>query len=47
MEMIKGYTWGFYSGSGVFNTPGAERSMERLASDGLNWICIPENCFQD
>ena len=47
MELIKGYTWGFYSGSGVFNTEKAERSMERLASNGLNWICIPVNCFQE
>lgn len=43
----KGYTWGFYSGSGAYSTPQAERSMERLASDGLNWICIPVNCFQE
>ena len=43
----KGYTWGFYSGEGGFITEEAERSMERLASNGLNWICIPVNCFQE
>ena len=43
----KGYTWGFFSGSGVFVTEQAERSMERLASNGLDWICIPVNCFQE
>ena len=43
----KGYTWGFFSGSGVFDTPPAEHSMERLASNGLDWICIPVNCFQE
>ncbi len=47
MDMIKGYTWGFYSGSGKFNTPEAEHSMEYLAKLGLNWICIPVNCFQE
>ena len=47
MEMIKGYTWGFYSGSGKFATAEAQRSMEYLASLGLNWICIPVNCFQE
>ncbi|MGN0622314.1 MAG: glycoside hydrolase family 113 [Oscillospiraceae bacterium] len=43
----KGYTWGFFSGSGTFMTAEAERSMERLASNGLDWICIPVNCFQE
>lgn len=47
MELIKGYTWGFYSGSGKFMTEAAVQSMERLASNGLNWICIPVNCFQE
>ncbi|MBR1752788.1 MAG: hypothetical protein IJ740_18280 [Ruminococcus sp.] len=47
MEMIKGYTWGFYSGTGKFMTQKAQESMERLASNGLNWICIPVNCFQE
>lgn len=46
-ELRKGYTWGFYSGEGKFMTPEAEASMERLASNGLDWICIPVNCFQD
>ena len=39
----KGYTWGFFSGSGAFQTPEAERSMELLAANGLNWICKPVN----
>ncbi|MCD7741235.1 MAG: hypothetical protein LUI06_03420 [Ruminococcus sp.] len=43
----KGYTWGFFAGSGTFQTPEAEYSMERLAEDGLDWICIPVNCFQE
>lgn len=43
----KGYTWGFFSGSGAFQTPEAERSMELLAANGLDWICIPVNCFQE
>ena len=43
----KGYTWGFFSGSGVFGTPEADRSMELLAGNGLDWICIPVNCFQE
>ena len=47
MELIKGDTWGFYSGTGIFMTKEAEQSMERLASNGLNWICIPVNCFQE
>ena len=45
--MIKGYTWGFYSGTGAFATKEAEHSMEYLASLGLNCICIPVNCFQE
>ncbi len=45
--MIKGYTWGFFSGTGGFTTTEAEKSMEYLASLGLNWICIPVNCFQE
>ena len=43
----KGYTWGFFSGSGTYQTAEAEHSMERLASLGLDWICIPVNCFQE
>lgn len=43
----KGYTWGFFSGSGVFGTAEADASMERLAENGLDWICIPVNCFQE
>lgn len=43
----KGYTWGFFSGSGVYDTEEAMRSMERLHSNGLDWICIPVNVFQE
>lgn len=45
--MIKGYTWGFNSGEGKWMTPEAEYSMERLAENGLNWICFPVNCYQE
>ena len=37
----KGYTWGFFGKSGEMLTDAAEVSMRRLASNGLNWICIP------
>lgn len=43
----KGYTWGWCSKSGEFQTLNAERSMERLASDGVNWICIAINVWQE
>lgn len=43
----KGYTWGFFSGSEAFQTKEAHKSMELLAENGLNWICIPVNCFQE
>lgn len=43
----KGYTWGFFSPSGMMQTEAAERSMERLASNGLDWICIPVNAWQE
>lgn len=43
----KGYTWGFFSKRGDFQTEAAEKSMERLASNGLNWICIPANALQE
>lgn len=43
----KGYTWGFFSKRGDFQTEAAEKSMERLASNGLNWICIPANAWQE
>ena len=43
----KGYTWGFFAPSGTMQTEAAERSMERLASNGLNWICIPVNAWQE
>lgn len=43
----KGYTWGAFSKSGEYQTEYAKRSMERLASNGLDWICIPVNAFQE
>lgn len=43
----KGYTWGFFAKSGEYQTEEAKRSMERLHSNGLDWICIPVNAFQE
>ena len=43
----KGYTWGFFAKSGEYQTEEAMRSMERLHSNGLDWICIPVNAFQE
>ncbi len=43
----KGYTWGFFSGPGEMMTEAAEHSMKRLAENGLDWICIPVNAWQE
>lgn len=43
----KGYTWGAFSRSGMYQTEDARRSMERLHSNGLDWICIPVNAYQE
>ncbi|SEF50568.1 hypothetical protein SAMN04487934_101381 [Eubacterium ruminantium] len=43
----KGYTWGFFSKEGEFLTKEAEASMRRLASNGLDWICITVNAWQE
>jgi len=43
----KGYTWGFFSRPGELLSDAAKASMERLASNGLNWICIPVNGWQE
>lgn len=43
----KGYTWGAFSKSGEYMTDYAKRSMERLLYDGIDWICIPVNAFQE
>lgn len=43
----KGYTWGWYSRSGDYQKKAAENSMKRLASNGLDWICITVNVFQE
>ncbi len=43
----KGYTWGFFSTPGEMQTPQAEASMRRMAENGLDWICIPVNAWQE
>ncbi len=43
----KGYTWGFFSGPGEWLTEAAEASMRRLASNGLDWICLTVNAWQE
>lgn len=43
----KGYTWGFFSREGELLTDRAEQSMKRLASNGLDWICITVNGWQE
>lgn len=43
----KGYTWGFFSRDGEMLTDAARQSMERLASNGLDWICITVNAWQE
>ena len=43
----KGYTWGFFSKEGELLTDNAEQSMRRLASNGLDWICITVNGWQE
>lgn len=43
----KGYTWGFFAKKGDFQSEEAKFSMERLHSNGLDWICIPVNAWQE
>ena len=43
----KGFTWGFFSRRGELLTEAAEASMKRLHANGLNWICIPVNAWQE
>lgn len=43
----KGYTWGFFSRDQEMLTDDARQSMERLASNGLDWICITVNAWQE
>ncbi len=43
----KGYTWGAFSRSGLYQTKQAQESMTRLAENGLDWICIPVNAYQE
>ena len=43
----KGYTWGFFSRDGQWLTDDAEASMKRLASNGLDWICLTVNAWQE
>ncbi len=43
----KGYTWGFGSREGEMLSENARISMQRLADDGCDWICITVNAFQE
>lgn len=43
----KGYTWGWCAKSGDYQSADSEKSMERLASNGLDWICITVNVWQE
>ena len=43
----KGYTWGFFSRAGEWLTEAAEQSMRRLAGNGLDWICLTVNAWQE
>lgn len=43
----KGYTWGFFSRPGEMMSKNGEESMERLKSDGIDWICITVNGWQE
>ncbi|MBR6172524.1 MAG: hypothetical protein IKQ49_05070 [Eubacterium sp.] len=43
----KGYTWGFFSRDGEWLTEEADHSMERLAGNGLDWICLTVNAWQE
>lgn len=37
---IKGYTYGYYSGRGMYRTPEAIASQDLLFDTGVNWICL-------
>lgn len=43
----KGYTWGWCAKKGEFQSPEGIYSMERLHSNGLDWICITVNAYQE
>lgn len=43
----KGYTWGWCAKRGDFQSPEGVYSMERLHSNGLDWICITVNAYQE
>ena len=43
----KGYTWGWCARKGDFQSQEGIYSMERLHSNGLNWICITVNAYQE
>lgn len=43
----KGYTWGWCARKGEFQSEKGISSMERLISDGLDWICITVNAYQE
>jgi hypothetical protein len=44
---IKGFTYGFDARSGVYRTPEAISSMEKLKAAGNEWICIAFKVMQD
>lgn len=43
---IKGFTYGYNAGKGMFTDPRADKSMEALASLGGNWVCLAMTVYQ-
>ncbi|MFT3951637.1 MAG: hypothetical protein QM689_06840 [Oscillospiraceae bacterium] len=43
----KGYTWGWCAKKGEFQSQDGIFSMERLHSNGTDWICIAVNAYQE
>lgn len=44
---IKGYTYGYGGGAGVYRTPEAVTSQDLLFDTGVNWICLATAVEQD
>ena len=44
---IKGFTYGFDGRKGMFENDNAEKSMQRLAELGTNWVSFPVVIMQD
>ncbi|MCD7730756.1 MAG: glycosyl hydrolase family 53 [Oscillospiraceae bacterium] len=44
---IKGFTYGYNAGKGMFTKPEADESMEALASLGGNWVCLVITVYQE